>query len=433
MTRWLSGLSALAVVAGAAHADPAARRVGFREAIDLSLHQNATVAIAKQKADAAEAKAKGVKAKRLPGLSVEATGSLYREPYALPFGTQVFTLHERETSTTFVTLSQPLTGLAYLSELVGAEEHDASAAREDLEGARLETAYRTADAYIHVLELRAAADVAHRSVADIQSELDQAIQMRKADTNTDIDVLRFRSAKSAADQEALRADTDAQNALSRLVVQLGLQDGTAIDIGDDLPEEAPPLAMTLDQAISRALAARPELRASRDRVAGAQQLRKAAWEKYLPDIRAVGVWQHMTGVQPFQPEDEEFLGLRLSWNVWDWGSTHQAVKEAEATQRAMQLMDSQLVEQIRLGVREQWLDAKTAFDSIAAAKTGQQTADEALRLQKARFDAGASTTTDVLDAETEAARARLRLAMARYDYYLALVKLARGVGDLPQP
>jgi len=70
-------------------------------------------------------------------------------------------------------------------------------------------------------------------------------------------------------------------------------------------------------------------------------------------------------------------------------------------------------------------------DSLAAVATQLHTAEEAYRLQKVRFDAGASTASDVLDAETDVARARLAAGNARYDYFLALVALARAVGDLP--
>ena len=90
-----------------------------------------------------------------------------------------------------------------------------------------------------------------------------------------------------------------------------------------------------------------------------------------------------------------------------------------------------LVDQVKLDVRNRWLDAKTAFDSLAVAETQQHAAEEALRLQKVRFDNAAATTTDVLDAQTDAERARLTSATARYDYYRALVSLARSVGDLP--
>jgi outer membrane protein TolC len=426
------GLIAVAALCGSAFAQEP-RKVGFREAIDLSLQQSPDVAGAKESVAGADARVAGAKAHRLPGLSVEYAGNAYTEPYKLPFGTQTFTLHDTLTTFTGVTLSQPLSGLAYLSELVGAAEHDASATRDEYDRVRLETAYRTADAYVRVLEARAGAEVAHRSVADIQSELDRALQLRQAETYTDIDVLRFRSAKAAADQQALRADTEVQAALARLVVQLGLHDGTPIELAEDLPETPPALALSTEQAIARAVATRPELRAARDRVAATGEQRQAARYRYLPDIRAIASWQHMTGTQPFQPENEEFLGVRVSWNVWDWGATRDSVREADAQVARAQIGANALLDQVRLDVREKWLDAKSAYDSIAVASTQQQTADEALRLQKVRFDNAAATTTDVLDAETDAARSRLSLALARYDYYRALVALARAMGDLPHP
>jgi outer membrane protein len=91
-----------------------------------------------------------------------------------------------------------------------------------------------------------------------------------------------------------------------------------------------------------------------------------------------------------------------------------------------------MVEQVKLDVRRKWLDAKAAYDSLDAATTQQQAAEEAYRLQKVRLDAGAATATDVLDAQTDVTRARVAFAVARYDYYLALVTLARAVGALPE-
>jgi outer membrane protein TolC len=423
----------LLLLAGAARADDGPRTLTFAGAIAVALDQNPDLAIAREAIASAEAHGDGLKAHRYAGVHLDMAGNLYREAYALPFGADTVTLHGQTTSTTVLTVAQPLTKLAYLSELVGAAAHETAATHDEYDRVRLETAYRTADAYLRVLEARAAADVAHRTVADIQGGLDRALQLRAADTYTDIDVLRFRSAKAAADQAALRADAASQATLGTLVVQLGLHDGAAIELTDDLPATPPAMAMTLAQAQDRALAARPELRAAREKIGAADAARRAARDQYLPDIAAVGVWEHLTGVQPFQPKDTEFLGLRLAWNVWDWGATHQAVVEAEHARTRATLGVEILADQVRLEVRKRWLEVTTAHDSLAVAATQQQTAEEARRLQQVRFDNAAATTTDVLDAETDVARARLGVATARYDNYLALVALARAVGDLPTP
>lgn len=428
----LALLFTLGATLGVARADDAPRRLTFEGAIALALGQNPDLAIAKEAAEGADQHSAAIASRRYPALHADFSGNYYREPYQLNFGGTLFTLYEQRTTLTSVMITQPITGLGYLSELLGASEHQAKAAQDDYDRTRLDVAYKTADAYLRVLEARASADVAHESVTDIQGGLDRAIQLRQADTYTDIDVLRFRSAKAAADRTALRADTTAMAALATLVVQLGLRDGTPIDLADDLPANPPPMAMDLARSQQRALSQRPEISASREKVAAAENQRKVAKAPYFPDLRAVAIWNHLSGTQPFQPENEELLGLRLSWNVWDFGATHHAVVEAEHAQNRAAIEADALVEQIKVDVRRKWLDAKASFDSLAAATTQQQAAEEAYRLQKVRLDAGAATATDVLDAQTDVTRARVAFAVARYDYYLALVTLARALGALPE-
>jgi outer membrane protein TolC len=430
--RTRSAVLALVLFSIASARADAPRALTFESAIELALGGNSNVAVAREAIASAEAKAAGQRAHRWATLDVNATGYYWKEPYALMFGGGSFVLHEQRTSATVVAIAQPLTGLAYLSELIAAADHQTAATRREYDRVRLDVAYHAADAYLHVLVARATADVAHHSVVDIQGGVDRAEKLRAAETYTDLDVLRFRSAKAAADQNALRADAAAQLAIAELVVQLGLREGTPIELADDLPAAPPPLAMTIEQAQARALSARPELAAAREQIAAADNQRRAARERYLPDVRAVAVWNHLTGVQPFQPEDEEYVGLTLSWNVWNWGATHHAVVDAEHAKARAAIGASALVDQVKLDVRRSWLAAKTAFDSLDAARTQQQTAEEAYRLTKVRFDNAAATTTDVLDSEDEVSRARLRFTVTRYDYYLALVALARSVGDVPR-
>jgi outer membrane protein TolC len=409
-----------------------ADRLTLNDAVQLALGKNPAVAHAREGITSSTAKLDNLRAKRLPKLDFIFNGDFYRQPYDLSFGGGLFRLHEQATSFTTVQIMEPLTGFAYITELTRAAEHDESAAKYELDRTRLDVASTTADMYMHVLQARANAEVAHRSVTDIASGLARAEQLRAADTYTDIDVLRFKSAKAAAEQLALRADTTRDSALATFVVQLGLPDGTPVEIVDDLPENPPALAITLETAQSRAVKARPELAVAREKLAVAESQHKTAYAPYFPDVRAVGEWHHSTGVQPFQPEDEELLGLRITWNLWDWGATRNAVREAEAARtRARIEVDAEL-ERVKLDVRKKWLEAKASFDSLPSAATQLQAAEEAYRLQQVRFEAGASTTTDVLDAETDVARARLTASVARYEYFMSMIALARSIGDLPR-
>jgi outer membrane protein TolC len=426
----------VALTATAARAD-APRKLTFEDAITLAVAQSPQVAIAAEKAGAHDAKAGVNRARRLPALSVHDDLRQFTKEYDIPFQldpTQppaLFKAYDSLTNTATVSVSVPVTGQLALAKLIEGEQGGADADRMLVDKARLDAASKAGADYIRVLETRAASDVAHKTVAQIAGELERAEKLRAADTYNDIDVLRFKSAKAAADQAAVRADAASTAAIASFTVSLGLRDGAPVDVVDDLPAQAPPLTTTIDDAQARALSARPDLRASTELVDASHELTKVAYSGYVPDVRAEAVYMHNTGYFPFQPDNAAFVGLTVQWNVWDWGVTGNQVAEAKHDERVVKITHDDMVEQIRLEVRKRWLDAKSGLDSLAAADTQLQTAEEAYRLQQVRFDAGAATTTDVLDAETDLARARLAAASARYDYLLARIELARAMGDLP--
>ena len=431
----------VALVSLSARADdgagPAPRKVTFEDAIAIALKEAPAVAVGTEDVGKVEQEARRDRAYRLPMLSVHDDLHEFTTEYDIPFQLDpsmppaLFKAYSAFTNTVSVSLSEPITGQLYLNELLAAHELDNDAAHRRLDSVRLDAASRAAEAYVHVLAARAAADVAHKTVAQLEAQLERAQKLRAADTYNDIDVLRFKSAKAAADRAALRADANVDSVLATLVVVIGLRDGDPIDVVDDLPTQMPPLAITVAQAQDRALASRSDVLESHDRVKASDHYRRAAYAGYVPDVRAEAVFLHNTGYYPFQPDNAGFLGVTLQWNVWDWGVTASKVAQAKHEDAAVKILDADLENNVRLDVRKRWLEAKAAFDGLAAADTQLQATEESYRLQQVRFQASAATTTDVLDAETDVARARLAAADARYDYLLALIAMSRAVGDLP--
>jgi outer membrane protein TolC len=59
----------------------------------------------------------------------------------------------------------------------------------------------------------------------------------------------------------------------------------------------------------------------------------------------------------------------------------------------------------------------------------QEQAEEALRLAKARADAGTGTQLDVLDAENSLTQARTTQVQALHDYAVARARLQRATGQ----
>ena len=151
----------------------------------------------------------------------------------------------------------------------------------------------------------------------------------------------------------------------------------------------------------------------------------------FPNLVALGSVQHNTGQGPFFPEDAWFVGLRLDWTFWDFGvvwnqykaADHQAVQARMAADRAQ--------DRLRVEVRKSARDARAAFDALDVSKAGLAAAEEAFRIQEARYQEGATTTTELLSAETEVTQARIGHASARYAYFIQLAALAQATGQLP--
>ena len=89
-------------------------------AIDLALTKSPDIAVAAENRSAASSRESSVRAKRWFSIGINAALNEYTEPFALDFAGMPFVIHAQGTTVTNVVLTQPITGFAYLSELVGA-------------------------------------------------------------------------------------------------------------------------------------------------------------------------------------------------------------------------------------------------------------------------------------------------------------------------
>lgn len=427
------------LVAPALHAEEGRRRLSLSQAVELAVTDSPEVLLADEGVGAAASRLDGARALRLPSLNLEGNVFLWNEKLVfdlnggamLPEGTEAPVIRDQVTSSATVTVAQPLSGLAVISNLVGVHEHGLAAARADRDMARLDAAYRAAEGYLRLLQAAALRDVTAAAVASIEAQEQRAQVLASAGVLGKVDLLRLEAARLDAQQRLMRADAAVTTAERGLVLAIGLPEATRVEVFDDLPTPPPALPWTEEQAVEAALAARPELRAASRRVDQAARGQDVARAELFPNVMAIGTYQHNEGQGTFAQKDSLFVGLTLSWNVWDWGHDRAAVREAGHDVNRAEIARDATRDQVVFEVRRRWLDAATAYRTLAVADSGHLAAQEAWRLQSIRFEGGDATTTDVLEAEAELARARGQQVLARYEYYLSLVALARAVGELP--
>ena len=116
------------------------------------------------------------------------------------------------------------------------------------------------------------------------------------------------------------------------------------------------------------------------------------------------------------PNPGYFLTAALNLPVWDWGTLHSKLKQAEYKQEAAK---AQLSLAQRTAVSELYATYDEAMVAKAAVEEARHTAElaqEALRLMTLRFQGGASTATDVTVAQTALITAQNAFADALVRY-----------------
>ena len=440
----VSAAGALAALAlwlpGAAAQEPPARRMTLSEVVAYGLAHSPDLALSQKGVDSARARLRSSKGRRLPTVNVDSTLTYWDKEQVIdlalpgmepPPGAEPLVVRERTTTSTSGTAVLPLIDQIRIGSLVAVERHGLEASQQDHSARRLEVAAGAASGYLNVLLARATSDIASSRARLVSAQLDRSRILQQGGVLGRVDVMRLEAALAAARRDAINAASDAASAEDALGVAIGLPEGTRVETVDNLPESptAPPLDPA--QAVQAATQRRPELRAARARAEQAHSGASAEKAGLLPSVAAIGTVQHNTSMGTFQPENAWFVGLNLSWTVWDWLSTWNAYRAADHQADQADMAATRLGDQLRLEVRRRARETRAAFDSLAVARAGLTAAEEAFRIQEVRFGEGATTTTELLSAETEVAEARIGYATSRHAYFLQLAALAQATGQLP--
>jgi outer membrane protein TolC len=121
-------------------------------------------------------------------------------------------------------------------------------------------------------------------------------------------------------------------------------------------------------------------------------------------------------------------------NIFDGLQTRGRVKEAQALYERAGVELEELQRRIELDVRSAYSTFIESKEVLASTSKVVEQAEEAVRLARARSDAGTGTQLDVLSAQTALTDARTTQVQALRDYQVARARLERAVGmNVPVP
>jgi len=290
-------------------------------------------------------------------------------------------------------------------------------------------------AYDDVLLAEQQITVQEASVELLGQELTDTTRRYEAGTVPRFNVLRAEVELANARPKLIRARNSFRIAKNNLANLLGFNVAreTVEDIQLQLTGklEAETYEVRLSQAIGLALERRTELGALRK----AQALRKEdivnARAGYKPSLQAFAGYDARSSLftNDLTQELHGWLtGVQLSWDIFDGLRTRGRVQETVALYERAGVELDDTSRRIELEVRTAFSNFIESRELLESQKKVVEQAEEALRLARARSEAGTGTQLDVLSAQTALTEARTTQIQALHDYSVARARLERAVG-----
>lgn len=427
----LSVVMLLAVCAGQPAEAESLPTVTLADALAQALEHNPLVLQAGHQAQQAACEQAAARADLLPKVRAGYSFTWLEDVRSTNIGGVAVPLNRKDNYAFDVTLSQPLfTGFslisAYKLATIGLQE---AQTREQL--ARIELVYQVKSAYFSLLLARKMVGVAAEVVTGLASHLRDARHFYEQGLIPRNDLLQSEVELANGEQGYRLAVKEEALIMARLAVLMQRPRDWRYDVEDVV--DVSPVTLDLAAVTEAAFAERPELRVANYQLNMAAQQIVAARSAYFPQLTFTAQHERI-GDSPdvsgngIQNPYETSLMVAATWDVWDWQKRHSQVKQAQTYQEETRLAFTQVMDDIGLEVKENFLQVNFSFSNIETTRVRLAQGQENYRITDLRYKNQLSTSTEVLDALTLLARVQFDYYKSRYEYHSALAGLARAIG-----
>ena len=372
------------------------------------------------------------RAERLPSVSARGNYSVYDNPltYLAPVGPvpgiASIDINQREFFLGGVRATQPLYTFGRITSAINAAGAEVNAAVSAEEQTELDVKLQVAAAYVGVLKAQRLLEVAREGVTsleaheqDVSNRVDQGVGIRA-------NLLAVQVALANARQFRLQMQnlsTVAQAAYNR-ALQRPLDAPVQIE---DLSQPAE--AYDLEFAIQQALGQRPEIGILSAKVRALRSLADSIRAGKHPQVVLTGGFSFIEN-RFLDNEAFNSVAVMADWNFWDSGRKRHRTAQLEQTAEALLRKRTNVESLITLQVKQAWHDLDSAQQQVSVNRQALTSADENLRVSGNRYQQGAGTNTEVLDAQTLRTQSYSNYYGSLYDAVLAEMQLLRAIGIL---
>jgi len=339
------------------------------------------------------------------------------------------------------TVNQPLFTGGLISATYRSAKIGVDLSKESVETAKRNIVLLVRVGYFNILRAEKFLAVAEQQVKQFEAQLEVTKAFFDVGIQPKNDVLLAEVRLANARQLLVRAANDLATAKASFNTLLRREINTPLEVVDILEYKAFPLAF--EQSLEEALRLRPEIKAAQLTIDQAKEGVKIARSEFFPTVGLAGNYSRTSDWWTLEGGREASLGggrnltserwslqALATFTLWNWGNT--AFKVGENKVRVTQAEDSKIqqIEAITFEVKNNYLNLLTAEKNIDVTEKAIEQAEENLRMNEERYKYQVATQTEVLDAVTLLAQARVNYYGALSDFNVAKAQLERSMGRM---
>jgi outer membrane protein TolC len=398
------------------------KSITLKEALDIAFRNNRQIQAARLTVDRSQATIREAQAAQ--ALQVALTGNLQNQGNAVIFGDQ------NQFGSSTGTNVQGGVQATYNILNAGRDQSSVRAAEEQVRFDRLDLLRveqqirgQVLTAYYDLQAADSSVIINQAAVTDATRSLSDAQLQERAGVGTRFDILRAQVQLATANQDLANAQGQQQTARKKLAQLLVVDNSTEFTAADTV-RELGKWDYSLEDSIVIAFKNRPEAKQQLVQRSISQQQEIVA---SAADSAQVNLFANYslgkTLTSSANAQDNYALGAQLRWNFWDGGAAGARSTQQRVNQEITENQFTTSRNQIRFEVEQAFSSLNSNRKNIATSTQALQQAEESLKLARLRFQAGVGTQTDVIQAQTELARARGNRITAIVNYNRSLSSL----------
>jgi outer membrane protein TolC len=289
------------------------------------------------------------------------------------------------------------------------------AIQQQLDRTDQELMYQAVKAYFGVLLAQRQEQVAEDALKTAQG-IEASCRARvESGMAVDSDLLSARVVTARRKQELIQAQDYLSLTRAQLALALGMPADTAYDPQETLEERQFPTA-TATELESKAIDKRPDLKRVESECSAQAKSVSMARGALAPRVDVFGSWETDSPSPGWNGGSNWIAGAELQFDLFDGGGKRAHIAHERAAQDKAAAMRDAFRDQIRLEVRKAYFEYDAARQQIQVAHGAIAEADESLRINQNRYEAGLRTVSELLQVEEAAHRAKA-------DYWQAVYRL----------